>query len=377
MATNNGNSNTYEELRKRCLDENKKRFEDLGISAISKTLSKLSTPEKKQRQLKPKLVNPELVQVRRSSRARTVITSYRDDLDIELSPTRRRSRFNSSWTSYIARPMEEVKLAAYEDRLRALKAAEEFQDSLESGNPSFVKTMQRSHVYSCFWLGLPTHFCNAHLPKKDVDMTLEDEDGSTCAARLLASRTGLSGGWRGFALEHKLDDGDAVVFELVEPEKFKLYIFRISSTSQIQEDDAEEDGSAKATTKASKGQNKSKSRSSKKQSSKEAKGNKVSKVETSKSQSEPASEVIPNDLNSVEKNGAVEENDGKDETTAITTTGPATKNLVEKNEVAEENGEKDEIAVLLAESLKENGKRKRNVIKPRKKPAERFLRRRV
>lgn len=55
-------------------------------------------------------------------------------------------------------------------------------------------------------------------------MVLEDENGSEYEAKYIYSRTGLSGGWRGFALDHKLDDGDAVVFELVEAERFKVVV---------------------------------------------------------------------------------------------------------------------------------------------------------
>ena len=53
-------------------------------------------------------------------------------------------------------------------------------------------------------------------------MELEDEDGNECNAMYLGKRSGLSGGWRGFALDHKLDDGDALVFELVQPTRFKV-----------------------------------------------------------------------------------------------------------------------------------------------------------
>ncbi|GFZ13394.1 AP2/B3-like transcriptional factor family protein [Actinidia rufa] len=52
----------------------------------------------------------------------------------------------------------------------------------------------------------------------------------------LARRTGFSGGWRAFALDHKLDDGDAVVFELIEPTRFKVYVVR-ASNCLTQEDD--------------------------------------------------------------------------------------------------------------------------------------------
>lgn len=54
--------------------------------------------------------------------------------------------------SYLARPIEEVKEATQRQRQCALEAAVELQNNLKSENPSFVKTMVRSHVYSCFWL---------------------------------------------------------------------------------------------------------------------------------------------------------------------------------------------------------------------------------
>lgn len=54
--------------------------------------------------------------------------------------------------SYAARPLDELKEATQEERVRALEAAEELQINLQSSNPSFIKSMVRSHVYSCFWL---------------------------------------------------------------------------------------------------------------------------------------------------------------------------------------------------------------------------------
>lgn len=70
--------------------------------------------------------------------------------------------------------------------------------------------------------GLPSKFCGDHLPKTLLDMVLEDENGTEYGAIYIGKRTGLSGGWRGFALDHKLDDGDALVFELIEPTRFKV-----------------------------------------------------------------------------------------------------------------------------------------------------------
>lgn len=63
-------------------------------------------------------------------------------------------------------------------------------------------------------------------------MELENEDGKVYDAVYIGERSGLSGGWRAFALEHKLDDGDALVFELVEPCRFKVRL-TVSSFQEL------------------------------------------------------------------------------------------------------------------------------------------------
>jgi len=55
-------------------------------------------------------------------------------------------------------------------------------------------------------------------------MVLEDEDGVEFDAVYIGKRTGLSGGWRGFAMHHNLEDGDSLVFELTEHDRFKVHI---------------------------------------------------------------------------------------------------------------------------------------------------------
>jgi hypothetical protein len=69
--------------------------------------------------------------------------------------------------------------------------------------------------------GLPVYFCKSHLPLSDEMMTLEDENGDEFQTKYLAQKTGLSGGWRGFSIDHELVDGDALVFQLVSPTRFK------------------------------------------------------------------------------------------------------------------------------------------------------------
>ncbi|WJX94596.1 hypothetical protein P8452_75999 [Trifolium repens] len=239
-------SNNYEEARKQRLEENKKRFEDLGISKISKILTKVTSPAKKSQNRLPrlKLKTNDEVEPRRSSRPRNQVTSYTEEFGTDLpdrsSYLRKRSRSSSSsWESYVARPLEEIKVATKQERIRAYEAAEALQINLQSSKPSFIKSMVRSHVYSCFWLGLPSRFCEEHLPRTVYNMTLEDEDGSEYDAVYIGSRSGLSGGWRAFALEHKLDDGDALVFELVEPARFKIYVVR--AFPNIDEEEEEND----------------------------------------------------------------------------------------------------------------------------------------
>ncbi|OIV89476.1 hypothetical protein TanjilG_20897 [Lupinus angustifolius] len=109
-----------------------------------------------------------------------------------------------------------------EAKSSAVIKAEEVRSSLEQEFPSFVKSLVRSHVASCFWMGLPVTFCKSHLPDKDTTITLEDESGKEYKMKYIAYKTGLSAGWRQFSAVHKLQEGDVVVFQLVEPTKFKV-----------------------------------------------------------------------------------------------------------------------------------------------------------
>ncbi|MCE3214630.1 hypothetical protein HAX54_052915 [Datura stramonium] len=249
---NDNSTNSYEEARRQRVLDNKKRFEDLGILNISKNLSDLTKSEKKSdyktepRRGRQKANDVYMSEPRRSGRARNPVPSYRDEIDIELPSLRKKSKLSSSWASYLARPLEDVKVASFEERAQAYKSAEKLQSNLQSGNPYFIKSMVRSHVYSCFWLGLPTRFCQDHLPKSTVDVLLVNEEGLEYEALFISKRTGLSGGWRAFALDHKLDDGDALVFELVEPTKFKVYIVRASHCSSGADKSGAEKGESEA-----------------------------------------------------------------------------------------------------------------------------------
>ncbi|PWA62313.1 B3 DNA binding domain-containing protein [Artemisia annua] len=118
-------------------------------------------------------------------------------------------------TAALAKPLNS------QSKSSAIERANEVQASLPSELPSFVKLMLPSHVTGCFWLGLPKNFCDAHLPKDDVTVVLVDEDDQEYNTKYLDRKTGLSGGWRGFSIAHKLLAGDALVFQLIEQWKMK------------------------------------------------------------------------------------------------------------------------------------------------------------
>ncbi|KAJ3669099.1 hypothetical protein LUZ60_011049 [Juncus effusus] len=222
MVKKEGSS--YEEERRKRVLENRNKLENLGISTISKSLLEVAKSEYKQLKCNSspkskKKFEVEVGELRRSSRARNQV-SYHDQVDeTELRSYRKRyCRSNESGREYTGR------VSSYEEQALAFQKAEQIQNSLN--NPSFVKTMVRSHVSSCFWLGLPSKFCKEHLPQREVTMVLEDEAGAETDAVYIGFRTGLSGGWRGFAMERNLEDGDSLVFELVEPHRFKIYIVK-------------------------------------------------------------------------------------------------------------------------------------------------------
>ncbi|CAN4101368.1 unnamed protein product [Withania somnifera] len=115
----------------------------------------------------------------------------------------------------------------------AMLQAVELQANLPSQHPRFVKYMLPSHVSGGFWLGFPKKFCDCHLPKHDDTVVLVDENDEESATKYLVDKNGLSGGWRGFSIAHCLLEGDVLVFQLFQPCKFKVYIIRENSLTEI------------------------------------------------------------------------------------------------------------------------------------------------
>nr|GME12267.1 B3 domain-containing protein Os01g0234100-like isoform X2 [Ipomoea batatas] len=116
-----------------------------------------------------------------------------------------------------------------------MQIAMALQEGLDPTQPSFIKFMSRSHVTHGFWLGLPADFCRMYLPPHDHTIPLEGDNGKQYETKFIAERQGLSGGWRGFSLAHNLQEGDAVVFHLVQQYKFKVYTVRANDSDHMHE----------------------------------------------------------------------------------------------------------------------------------------------
>ncbi|XP_071730936.1 B3 domain-containing protein Os01g0234100-like [Rutidosis leptorrhynchoides] len=111
--------------------------------------------------------------------------------------------------------------------------AGEIQATLGNEYPSFCKTMIRSHVTNGFWMSLPMPFAKSFLPKQESPIVVEDENGEEHMLKYIAYRYGLSGGWRSFAVGHKLHEGDVLIFQLVGPCRFKIYINRTHTPNVV------------------------------------------------------------------------------------------------------------------------------------------------
>ncbi|KNA10957.1 hypothetical protein SOVF_139420 [Spinacia oleracea] len=122
---------------------------------------------------------------------------------------------------------------------RALRKCDSVQDKknhpkLNVEYPATVKMMVKGNVSGGFFLRLPLPFCKAHIPVKNPTiMVLETDTGERYEAKYLPHCYGLSGGWRRFAIDMKLEQGDTLIFQLVQPTKFKIFFIRVNSTNEV------------------------------------------------------------------------------------------------------------------------------------------------
>ncbi|XP_044487819.1 B3 domain-containing protein Os01g0234100-like isoform X2 [Mangifera indica] len=114
-----------------------------------------------------------------------------------------------------------------------IEQAEELRANLEASFPSFWKAMVKSNVTHGFWLHLPMRFCKLHMPKTDTVFTLENESGGEYKVNYISQRTALSGGWKAFCDSNGLNESDVLVFHLIAPLRFKVFIVRANGISNV------------------------------------------------------------------------------------------------------------------------------------------------
>jgi len=106
--------------------------------------------------------------------------------------------------------------ATNEERRHAITKAQELAEKLDSRFPIFVKSITKYYASGGFVL--------EHLPERDERITLEDEEGHEYSTTYLTGSLCLSAGWRRFANQHKLVDGDCLVFQLIKTTKLKNHL---------------------------------------------------------------------------------------------------------------------------------------------------------
>ncbi|CAN4092734.1 unnamed protein product [Withania somnifera] len=210
----------YEELRQQILDENKKRMEELNLPLLTQAHKNSTSPKPSpMKRTKPPVIGTELVAVRRSPRiAKSPAPEYKEWFIMKrvLIPRRLVSLTKRDKINFV--------YASEEERAASIEKAEKLEASLGSDYPILVRSMLPSHVSGGFWLGLPSSFCRKNLPRRDDTISLIDEMGEEWPTVFLAQKKGLSGGWKKFAVDHDLADGDAIVFHLIRPTNSRMWI---------------------------------------------------------------------------------------------------------------------------------------------------------
>ncbi|CAI9104354.1 OLC1v1003009C2 [Oldenlandia corymbosa var. corymbosa] len=120
-----------------------------------------------------------------------------------------------------------------EAKFSVLERAARVLASLEDEFPFFLKYMLPSNVAYSFWLIIPRKFGALHLPSQDSTVILVDEWGKEFKTTYLIDRNGLSAGWRGFSLAHRLLKGDILIFRLIGPCKLQVHIVRVNGSDVI------------------------------------------------------------------------------------------------------------------------------------------------
>ncbi|KAF7007439.1 hypothetical protein CFC21_022379 [Triticum aestivum] len=199
--------NSYEEQRRRHVEENKRKLGELRLHHLSAAVRDAAVKPMPTKQLKLRKAAAPPAPTRRSGRVAS-LPRQPDYRNITLPP--------------------DLVYVAEEARAYALTKAKELKNQLCSDHPSFIKPIS-NYAATSSWLNIRSQVNKRYLPWSDEMIFLVDEEDGEFQMPYYALRGSFGTGWKWFAIGHKLADGDCLVFQLVEKTKFKVYIIRGSS----------------------------------------------------------------------------------------------------------------------------------------------------
>ncbi|KAI9123923.1 hypothetical protein K1719_005223 [Acacia pycnantha] len=163
------------------------------------------------------------------------LTKHSEYCDIDITFQVKRSRVQHKVAKKNKERSQRSEAPTVDPQILAvtLARANDIKAKLSNQFRSLVKSMVPSNVNGGFWMGLTKRFCEVNMPKVDTMIVLEDENGEKWDAKYLARKVGLSGGWKQFSNDHILRAGDVLVFHLIEPSKFKVYIVRYLGSKKV------------------------------------------------------------------------------------------------------------------------------------------------
>ncbi|XP_048572713.1 B3 domain-containing protein Os06g0194400-like isoform X1 [Triticum urartu] len=224
-------SNSYEEQRRRQIEENRRKVEELRLHHLSAAVREAAARPKPNPKPRPKPKAPPPGELRRSGRVASL-------------PEQPNYLAGAKQRDYQGLYANEVwKGATDEEKATAAAKAEDLQRQIHQIRwPAFVKPITHACASRANFMTIPKQFTE-YLPAHDEPVVVVDEADDESHMMYNASRQGrhcyLSKGWREFAVDYDLENGDCLVFQLIEIAKFKVYIFR--ATPDYESDQTSED----------------------------------------------------------------------------------------------------------------------------------------
>ncbi|XP_048560601.1 B3 domain-containing protein Os06g0194400-like isoform X1 [Triticum urartu] len=209
--------NSYEEQRRRQVEENKRKLEELRLHRLSAAVREAAVKPMPIQELKLRYLRPPPPPTRRSGRVAS----------LPKQPDYRDKKAPRAYVNRRGLPPDRV-YATDEARDYAFTKAKELNNQLSSAHPSFIKPMTHSYATGSL-LTIPRQFKKSYLPRFDEMIFLVDEEDGEFPMPYIAQHGAIGTGWKMFAIGHNLADGDCLVFQQVQRTKFKVYIIRASS----------------------------------------------------------------------------------------------------------------------------------------------------